>query len=439
MKNRNISVFASNVTTINFCGEPIMWQMDCRIYEPPYETEPTTGEHDFNTCEDCQKNLQLLRGDFAQRFNGTNEKRGFPLCCEAHAEIVKLQVFNRDDFEQVPDWAAKKIIYTRQHIKNHIFVDDYYQEITDYIDYTIDSFGQTPNDSEPLYLGSYLSCISGTISDSKDIPENRKKKLLEYLRSFKAPKKKSQTDFNVLIGTYEKWFKIFPWEMSFFAQLKPQFEKLPIIQSASPINKYSGKVTAKPHTKSSLIEMLLKTTDSILTQINSLVLYEKGLLTDPQKIGIELVCNERRLKIKQGYTNASPDEGQRYRNILKDWFADEKKFIDDITKYLPSPQQNNLPPATSDNKIEGVYNVPVVTDVLPAASHEYKMDEFLNYFSGKCSQKFRDQLIMDMKTILLSNPNGRQITAIASVIYNSDKLTLKLLINGLKYFQSVGM
>ena len=350
--NRNISVFPSNVTTINFCGKPIMWQMDCRIYEPPYETEPTPGEHDFNTCEGCLKNLKILREDFSERFNGTKEKQGFPLCCEAHAELAKLQVFNRNHFNQVPDWTAKKIIYTKQHIKNHIFADDYYQEITDYIDYTIDSFGQTPNDSEPLYLGSYLSCISGIISKGDDIPKDRKKKLMEYLGSYKAPKKKSQTDFNVLIGTYEKWFKIFPWEMSFFAPLKPQFEKLPIIQSASPVNKYSGKVIAKPHTKSSLIEMLLKTTDSILTQINSLALYEKGLLTDPQKIGIELVCNERRLKIKQGYTNASPDEGQRYRNILKDWFADEKKFIEDMTKYLPAPQQKILPPATSDNKME---------------------------------------------------------------------------------------
>ena len=336
--NRNISVFARNFTPINFCGKPIMWQTYCRIYEPPYETEPTTGEHDFNTCEDCQNNLRELREDFELRFNGTKEKSGFPLCCERHAELAKLQVFNINDFKQVPDWTSKKIVYTSQHIKNHIFTDDYYKDITDYIDYTIDSFGQTPNDSEPLYLGSYLSCVTGIISNSENIPKEKKDRLLEYLKSFDNHKDNERTDFNILIGTYEKWFKAFPWQMSFFASLKPQFEKLPIIQSVSQTNKYSGKTTAKSHTKSSLIKMLVNTTNNILTQINSLALYEKGLLTDPQQVKLDLIINERRLKIQQGYTNSSPDESQRYRNILKAWFADEKKFIDEMTPLLSTSQ-----------------------------------------------------------------------------------------------------
>jgi hypothetical protein len=44
------------------------------------------------------------------------------------------------------------------------------------------------------------------------------------------------------------------------------------------------------------------------------------------------------LKLKQGYVNSSKDEEQRYRKILKEWFADEKRFIDEVTpivKALP--------------------------------------------------------------------------------------------------------
>jgi len=61
-------------------------------------------------------------------------------------------------------------------------------------------------------------------------------------------------------------------------------------------------------------------------------------LTEPQKIKLELVLNERKMKLKQGYVNSSKDEEQRYRKILKEWFADEKRFIDEVTpivKALP--------------------------------------------------------------------------------------------------------
>ena len=373
--------------------------MDCRIYEPPYETEPTTGEHDYNTCEGCQNDLKHLREAFKLRFNGTREKPGFPLCCEHHAGLAKLQIFSINDFKQVPDWTAKKIIYTWQHIKNHIFTDDYYKEITDYIDYTIDSFGQTPNDSEPLYLGSYLSCITDVISDSDDIPKGRRVRLLEYLKSFNASEESAKTDFNILTSTYERWFKIFPWQMSFFASLKPQFEKLPIIQSVSQVNKYSGKAIAKPHTKNSLIELLLQTTGAILTQINGLILYEKGIITDLQKTKVELIMNERRSQLQRGYINKSLNEEQRYRKIIRAWFIEEKKFIDDLTQVLSAPQPTAL-----------------------LAPNEYRTEEFLGYFSGRCSAEWKRELVKDIRALLLSTPTDRQITALAKVIYDSGKL-----------------
>jgi hypothetical protein len=45
------------------------------------------------------------------------------------------------------------------------------------------------------------------------------------------------------------------------------------------------------------------------------------------------------MKLKQGYVNSSKDEEQRYRKILKEWFADEKRFIDEVT-----PLVKALPP-----------------------------------------------------------------------------------------------
>jgi len=144
---------------------------------------------------------------------------------------------------------------------------------------------------------------------------------------------------NVLYSTYQKWLKVFPFEISFFSTLKPHFEKqLPILNGKPETNKYTGIAKVKMHTKGSLIDVLLNLTNNLLTQINTTTLYEKGLLTEPQKIKLELVLNERKMQLKQGYVNSSKDEEQRYRKILKEWFADEKRFIDEVTpivKALP--------------------------------------------------------------------------------------------------------
>jgi hypothetical protein len=96
-----------------------------------------------------------------------------------------------------------------------------------------------------------------------------------------------------------------------------------------------------------LIEALISLTNNLLAQINGVALYEKGLLTDANKIKLELVISSRKLKLKKKYENSSPNEEQRYRKILKEWFKDEKIFIDEITPLLKA-----LPPQQAETKTE---------------------------------------------------------------------------------------
>lgn len=342
MINRHTTFFVKDLKPIEFCGKPVMWQMDINgAFEKPFETQPTEGEHDFNTCEGCQKTLKELIKRLTEKFEG-NHKDGakpFPFCCTHHSELTKLKEFNRADFISVPEMVARKIIYTNSHIKNNHQSETYYKDITDYIDYTVESFGQMPGNAEPLYLSDYFFYITDLLERNTEVEKGRKNRLLEFLKAYRTPTETPKTDFNILLGTYQKWFKVFPFEISFFANLKPHFEKqLPILNGKPETNKYTGLAKAKMHTKGSLIDVLLNLTNNLLTQINTTTLYEKGLLTEPQKIKLELVLNERKMKLKQGYVNSSKDEEQRYRKILKEWFADEKRFIDEVTpivKALP--------------------------------------------------------------------------------------------------------
>lgn len=341
MINRHTTFFVKDLKPIEFCGKPVIWQMDINgAFEKPIETHPTEGEHNFNTCEGCQKTLKELIKRLTEKFEGSHKDgaKPFPFCCTHHSELTKLKEFNRADFVGVPEMVARKIIYTNSHIKNNHQSETYYKDITDYIDYTVESFGQMPS-TEPLYLSDYFLYITDLLEQNKEVEKGRKNRLLEFLKAYRTPTETPKTDFNILLETYQKWLKVFPFEISFFATLKPHFEKqLPILNGKPETNKYSGIAKVKMHTKGSLIDVLLNLTNNLLTQINTTTLYEKGLLTEPQKIKLELVLNERKMKLKQGYVNSSKDEEQRYRKILKEWFADEKRFIDEVTpivKALP--------------------------------------------------------------------------------------------------------
>lgn len=342
----------TKLTPIDFFGETWGWMLETEqgFLAEPKETEPTTGEHDFNTCENCQNIRKELIKRLTKKFNGTEQKQGFPFCCSHHSNLTKVKEFNRASFVSVPEMVADKIIYTNQHIINNHENENYYKDITDYIDYTVESFGQMPNScGEPLYLSDYFFYVTDLLTRNTEISKERKNRLLEFLEAHQTPPTKNKnTDLNILLGTYQKWLKTFPFDISFFAELKPHFEKqLPILNGKPETNKYTGLAKAKMHTKGSLIDVLLNLTNNLITQINTTTLYEKGLLTEPQKIKLELILNERKMKLKQGYVNSSKDEEQRYRKILKEWFADEKRFIDEITSIVKA-----LPPQPINSEID---------------------------------------------------------------------------------------
>ena len=362
MIKRHTTAYLGKIEPINLCGKPIMYQVEMDFYEPPFEVEPTHGEHDFNTCNGCQQKLKIMGEWFQSRFNGSNEKQGFPFCCEQHANLVKMKEFNRESFLAVPAMTARKIIYTQQHIINNHNANDWYKIITDYIVWVVESFGSMPqNCGEPLYLSNYLDNVVDIFDQFEDISQEKRKKLLEFINSLKNPKQ-SQTDFNVLVGAYEKWLKAFPFELeSYFGKVKTYFEThLPLFYGDDDTNMYSNKSFTKVRTKSSLIEYLTNVTGMLLEKINGAELYKKGLISDATKLQIEILNKERKLK---EYNNNSPNENHRFRAMIKAWLKDEEQYLKKLSQLLKDvPRQkiimNNANTEENMNKglIENVKN-----------------------------------------------------------------------------------
>jgi hypothetical protein len=436
MINRHFHFIGNaDIEEIKFCGENIGWVLSSKdgIFIPPTEMQPIEGEHNLNTCEGCQKLLIELTKRLNLWIEGKHKEDAmpFPYCCKWHRQLLKVKEFNRAYFDAVPEVTAKKIIYTYQLIINKHKSESWYKAITDYIELTLESFGQMPNGcGAPVFLSDYIFYVTDLLKRNKEINAEKKGPLLDFLYAYLTPIENTKTDFNILLGTYQKWLKEFPFELnSYFGNLKQHFEKqLPILNGLPEINIYSGTAKAKMHTKSSLVEALINLTNSLLTQINAVTLYEKGLISDVNKIKLELVINSRKLKLKQGYKNSSSNEEQRYRRIIKEWFNDEKKFIDEITPLLKALPTQQAETKTDKLKMElgkyGFFELPKVkklselnkqsltelisTNGLPYSIAMFEYLEFLKHLESKhFNAKYR--LNREVAKWLNSDKEGRSV------------------------------
>lgn len=267
--------------------------------------------HNLKICTNCKKNHTVTLKRLQSRLNN------FPYCCDYHKRLVNEKWFNKNDFINVANLSADKIYFTWDFIKKFIDEADWEDEITDYLSHIIDTFGSFPiNHGEPLFLGSYLSSVKELVNglDNKTY-EKKKKIIIDHIDGYdlKDSEKKQNTDFNVLLAIYDKWFKTFPFDISIFKSLKEKFSKtLPIIETTR-YNKYSELAILSPKTKSNLTKSLCNLTNQIVTEINSLKLYEQGKLDELENYKLEIVLQKRKLKLKEGYRSEIKEPNCKFR------------------------------------------------------------------------------------------------------------------------------
>lgn len=308
-------------------------EINSRFSITPFDASPLIGYEapkDFPNCCGHHKNV----------FNEAKRWfRRFPNCCKFHKEMAKEDWFDwwikQNDYSGIAEKIVRQISYTADVIDRKIDTDNWYKAITDYIDYCVFSFGQPA-----LGLHIYLDVVKSDIARSDKIPESKKKDILEFVENYyNPPSDKQSFDLNLLYEAYQDWIRTFPFEVgSYFGDLKQQYQKqLPIIDGTPEVNLYNNLVKVKIVNKERLFQVLIDLTNRLLTQVNGLALYEKGMLNDTNKIKLELIVAERKRKIGEGYKYNSPDETTRYKKMIQYWLRDEKRFISEITPLLTAP------------------------------------------------------------------------------------------------------
>lgn len=269
----------------------------------------------------------------------------FPNCCSDHKKLLNTLWFNKNKYSNVALKVVQQVSYTENHVINQIKENDWLEDILDYIEVNVSSFGQLPNNyGSPIGLNQYLECVTLFLNDKNWLKHNKVsiekgKKLSNSINEIYYKEKnnnpKSHTDLNVLKSTYDNWLSLFPFKISYFKDIKESYlNKLPILTGEQKRNKYSGHVGNKLHTKESLIRALVNLTNNLLSNFNSVVLFEKGLLTDAKKIQLELIVENRKIQINENYNYSAIKDENEYRGILKKWLKEEKDFISEIVPLM---------------------------------------------------------------------------------------------------------
>lgn len=318
-------------------------------YIHPYKTFPSEVENQVADYETSYPDtLEALERKFEE----------FPNCCEWHQNLLSDKLFHKENFREVPRLTADKIFYTYNHILHFIKEENWEQEIRDYLEYTIESFGHFPMGmGGPLFLHHYLDHIEYILLIMGKTPEycfpSRIESIQNYLsQKLSLPEKNADSDINLLLKTYHKWYEIFPFELSYLQPVKEKISKsIPILRS-SYTNKYSGRTVSLPLTKTELIDQLEATTNKILTELNALYLYKNNLITNCSQLKLELYLKERELQLQKGYITNTEDETVRYYQILNQWFSDEVNFINNISSLFTEEIQNKKEFQSFDQEIE---------------------------------------------------------------------------------------
>jgi len=331
-------------------------------YETPFATNPTKGKHSLESCENCRKLQKSLINEISEKLEE------FPNCCDYHKKLIELDFFKKEDYKDIANITANKVIYVYHHIINYLDEDDWYNEIINYLEYTQESFGVVPTGcGEPFYWSGFISNLvellsiieDKVVSDKISLVEikMRMHKVIKLLEPITTNEGSANKDFHLLMSKYDQWYKMFPFELQYFSHLKEKFKKIiPLHTGKTRYNKYLDTESKESHTKDSLSVLLLQITKNILGSINGVLLFEKGLITNEEKHELDLIINNRKLELLEmsAMTNESTQE---YIKVIKKWYNEEKSFIKEITPFLVKDKTKKPVSGQRPNRTDIAYYV----------------------------------------------------------------------------------
>lgn len=299
----------------------------------------------------------------------------FPNCCDYHEKMLTSSLgFDKNWYKDVVDKILNQVSYTEWLLQEKIKNDDWYEDLTDYFEYNLESFGN------PSVGGTkYIHSVQRIINDVEWIEDSKKKQLLSFFESQLTyddtkPKPVADLDIAKLFDIYERWVKAFPFQISYFQPYKKYFEtRWPILSGKGKTNRYSKITKTRLVTETELIHLLNHQTSKLLQVVNSVDLFEKGELNNYK--GLRLDYAKEQYKVKQTTIFNQYEKGERkYLNTIKSWLKNELEFFKEIQEIEISKPPEKEP--TKSEKLQealskyGFDNLPKVKELIKSQKEE---------------------------------------------------------------------
>lgn len=293
------------------------------IWDPGYFIEPyhEYNQHkDFPNCCEFHKSIISLLNDWFSTF---------PNCCDNHKNLITKEWFKKELYADIPMKVVTSISYTCSFINQNIGLDNWYKEITDFIDYAIESFG-TPNVGAERFINMLIYWVENKLKLPKEF-EWKRKQLLDFFKSTTEVSNKDNTDLNLLNSTFQNWIKFIP-EIPLFNNIKIAYKgKLPLnlFLYDGEYNRFTKLTKFKSRTQSELIEILVEHTKKILSQLTSDDVYNSLKISEKEKYEIQIISEKHKIDQRLLLESFSKKE-MKYIKVLKKWLENEKQLINKL-------------------------------------------------------------------------------------------------------------
>ena len=302
------------------------------IEEYGFDIEPISELELSENYPNCCEYHKTLKQNIESWFDN------FPNCCEEHRKISLRQWFKKEKYNNVPNKVFNHLTYTEHFISKNIDSENWYEEITDYIEYNLHSFG-TPNVGASYYWSNLKHYIKNADIKKTSLTKDRRNRLIEYFDTEEKSKKdeSNQKDLNLLFSTFQKWQRTFP-NLHFFQTLKQQLNNkfpLEIVLYEPKYNKYLGLTKFKIKTQTELIEILVSITKNLLSSIDTTELTKNYHLKDKEKLELDLISANHKIKQDELLKEFSSTE-IKYLTIIKKWLKNETNYFKQLQTKLPA-------------------------------------------------------------------------------------------------------
>jgi hypothetical protein len=375
----------SKYSTISKIG-PMLKIQGGIIFLHPFKSSPLQGFDSDNAFQNSELFLNSITEDANEWF----EK--FPDCCDQHKQLSEMGEFDKKKFDFIPNQILNNVKYFGYALETFIDKDGGINEIKDYLDYLIQSFGN-PNIGGHIFESNVIHFIENGSLRDKDFTDDQR---LEFLQHFEREKPRldlDERDIESLYEVFQKWIVAIP-NIGKFEELKNQFKgKVPmdIFANESKTNKYTGTTLLKTRSKSELLEFLMNLTNDILKISQNEVSKENYNKNE------FIIIAEERLRIKQNIllSKNTNEFESNYLELIEQWLTMGIEFYQIINQVIQESTSEVL--CTNFNNA-----IAKIDEIKIELSSFCNSENVLNWLNRDYPKNSVDTLINDFENL---NPN----------------------------------